>query len=129
MALTLHDIFTAAHKVAKGWRTAFATYREAFRSALRETWRKAKKIMRRNALSEEVRDAARIIANKHYFDGRNRKVESYITWKLGQLLSTDEERRQAREYAVELEREDEERRMMRGPVNYHKFDEYNCYNR
>lgn len=104
MAITLSKIFRAAHKNAKKLRDRFDSYREAFRFALCHVWENAKRMIEDAKYSDEVKDAAKMIKTTHHFEGKNRKAESKISWKLDQMLTSDAEKRAAREYAELLER-------------------------
>lgn len=104
MAITLSKIFKAAHLNAKKLRERFESYREAFRFALCRVWENAKRMIEDAKFGDEVKEAAKMIKSTHHFEGRSRKVESKISWKLDQMLSTYADKQAAREYAEILER-------------------------
>lgn len=103
MVITLSKIFRAAHLNAKKLRERFDGYREAFSFALRAVWQNAKRMIEDACYSDEVKEAAKMIKSAHHFEGRSRKVESKISWKLDQMLSTYADKQAARRYAEILE--------------------------
>ena len=79
----------------------------AFRQLPRcRVWENAKRMIEDAKYSDEVKEAAKMIKTTHHFEGRSRKVESKISWKLDQMLSTYADKQAAREYAEILERRD-----------------------
>lgn len=93
------SLFTRAHQAAHNMRDSFETYRAAFSAALKELYAR----LRRRTYSDAVKAAAKYIADQHHFNGRNRKIEARIAWKLDQMGLTSEEKRQARDLADDRE--------------------------
>lgn len=98
-AISLKSLFTQAHAIAKSMRAHFASYRESFASALRAMWKQVKA----PKPSREVKEAAKMIKTIHHFEGRNRKAEHKISWKLDQMGLSLADRQAARKLAEDME--------------------------
>ena len=107
--INFRTLFKTAHEIAKANRNNFACYRDAFSAALKLAWQMELAGMRKaeDAKKAAIKEAAKMIKTIHHFEGKNRKAQNKIAWKLNQMLSSHEDQMAARKMAEEMERAEE----------------------
>lgn len=105
MTINFSKLFKLAHSIAKANRVNFASYRDAFSAALKRAW-----FIELSGIAEakenrdaEIKEAAKMIKTIHHFEGKNRKAEHKISWKLEKMLANPADRMAARKMAEEME--------------------------